>query len=88
MTSHCEALCEIAGHLLMQSRSVTLSERVRTRTDDAWRWLYFLKEKRGLRDVSSGTSSARGFVKKTESGDIANFADVCVAACTELSIKE
>jgi len=48
--SQCEALCRLAGAMLLKSPKVskTLSEKVRSRSDDVWRWLYFLAERDGV----------------------------------------
>ena len=48
--SQCEALCRLGGAMLLKSPKVSsrLSEKVRTRTDDVYRWLYFVAEREGM----------------------------------------
>jgi hypothetical protein len=83
----CEALCQIAGSLLLRS-SVGLSQKIRSRSNDAWRWLYYLKEKGNGRLSSTGTSTAHGFTVPTESWDIKEIGKISQLACLEISQKE
>ncbi len=43
----CESLCILAGVMILQSPAISklLSEKVRSRSVDSWRWLYFIKER-------------------------------------------
>jgi hypothetical protein len=88
----CEVLCKLAGSMLLKSKSVsrTLSPMVKSRTDDAVRWLYFLKETRptGFKKTGNGTSVVRGFKKNTEHGVIGELAPESARGCFECAAKE
>ena len=87
----CEALCSLAGALLLKSPkiSATLSEKVKTRSNDSWKWLYYLKENhRGFNLTTRGISSARGFNVETEGGTIEHLPAVSASVCIECAARE
>ncbi|MBI3646279.1 MAG: hypothetical protein HY233_09985 [Acidobacteriales bacterium] len=86
----CGALCKLAGAMLLKSPVISgrLSEKVRTRSDDTWRWLYFLKEKVGLEHLGNGDTWAGGRHIKDQSGSIENLAAVSARICTECTAEE
>ncbi len=70
-THECADLCKIAGALLLKSSKIALSQKIGTRTDDAWKWLYYLKENgEGFKMSFSGESRSRGFRMDTQGGRI------------------
>jgi hypothetical protein len=88
---NCEALCNLAGAMLLKSPKVSasLSRKVHTRSDDAWRWLYFLDENPGVSTVSFTSITAvnrsiREYQKKT----IQDIAGVSSIVCIECAAKE
>lgn len=89
--SECEALCGIAGAMLMKSPkiSTSLSEKVKTRSHDASRWLYYLAEVKGpikIRTVHS--TFAHGFKKDSFVKVIEQLPHVCAVVCLECAAKE
>ena len=81
-----EAFCIQSGKLLSVSPvGNKLSADIKSQADDLNRWLYFLKEKYGLSDMSMGVgTTANGVDQHTVSiGSIDNLAMVSVRACVE-----
>lgn len=90
-TKDCESLCRLAGAMLLQSPRLKerLSAKVRSRSNDMWRWLYFLKdEKNAIGKLSPGSAFANGRKIETQSGDIENLAATCGRACIECAAEE
>lgn len=81
----CEATCFQAGKLLIVSpMSNHVSAELRSHGDDAHRWLYFLKERYGLEDAMSGTSTDKdGQTFTSTAGSIRNLAVASARACVE-----
>jgi hypothetical protein len=87
----CEALCRMAGAMLLKSPhvSLSLSRNVKTRSDDARRWLYFLAEKKGVLKVTSqGETVVRNLRHKNKGGEISNLPAISSIACLECAAKE
>jgi hypothetical protein len=87
----CQALCEIAGAMLAKSPKVSraLSKTVKTRSDNVYRWLYFISEKQGVLKIDGhGTSTVAGTTVKTKSGTIHDLPAACSTACLECAAKE
>lgn len=85
-----ESLCKFAGAMLLQSPKVSLrlSQKVSSRSDDAWRWLYFLKDKWALEHPGTGNTWAGGRHMKNQSGSIEDLAAVSARACLECAAEE
>lgn len=84
----CEALCLQAGKLLVVSpMSSHLSVQLRSHKNDADRWLYFLKERYGLKDLMHGTGISNGQSHASTSGSIRNLAAASARACIECGAK-
>jgi type II secretory pathway pseudopilin PulG len=84
----CEALCLQAGKLLVVSpMSSHLSGEVRSHKNDADRWLYFLKERYGLRGVMNGTGISNGQSHTSTAGSIRDLAAASARACIECGAK-
>jgi hypothetical protein len=87
--SQCETLCKIAGAMLLNSaESIKMSDKVLTRSDDMYRWLYFLEERRGSKSSGTGSSAARGFVKQTTVRTIKSVAKSSSVTCLEIASNE
>jgi hypothetical protein len=87
----CESLCKLAGAMLLKSPKISphLSQRVKSRSNDAWRWLYFLTETRGsLKITGTGETVVRGFRKANKNGTISELAPESARACIECAAKE
>ena len=79
-----QAFCKQSGRLLIVSPlSEQLSAEVRSQQDDQNRWLYFLKEKHGLNDFTTGTETVDGKSYAVSIGTINMLAAVSVSACVE-----
>jgi hypothetical protein len=84
----CEALCLQAGKLLVVSpMSSHLSVELRSHENDADRWLYFLKERYGLKGVMNGTGISHGQSHESTAGSIRNLAAASARACIECGAK-
>jgi hypothetical protein len=85
-----EALCRLAGTMLMRSPTLplTLSDKVRTRSDDGDRWLYLLKERCGLSSTMTGSSSSYGTTIQTSSGIIEQLGEISASICVWCAAKE
>lgn len=79
----CEALCRLAGAMLLRSPhiSLRLSEIARSQTDHAWRWLYFMKE-------NHGAAKDNGRTDTTFRQSIDNLGAVSARVCIECSAEE
>lgn len=87
----CEALCQLAGAMLMKSPKLRarLSDKVISRTNDAWRWLYFLAEHPGVaRDSGYGDVTVRGFKKEMLHRTIKELAAQSHNACIRCAARE
>jgi len=84
----CEALCLQAGKLLVVSpMSSHLPAELRSQKNDTDRWLYFLKERYGLKDKMTGTGISNGQSHESAAGSILNLAAVSARACIECGAK-
>lgn len=80
----CEALCLQAGKLLAVSPvSKHLSPELRSHRNDVDRWLYFLRQRYGLRDLMIGSSLQNGQSFSAQGGSIRNLAATSARACIE-----
>lgn len=87
----CEALCHLAGAMLMKSPQISqrLSEKVRSRSNDAWRWLYFLTEKPGTaKTYAKGNGVVHGFRYEGEGRVIERLASESARRCIENAAAE
>ena len=91
-SNDCESLCQLAGAMLLKSPNVAsrLSTKVASRTNDAWRWLYFLAEKQGVLKITGvGTAAGRSGVNRGhETGTISELTAVSARACIDCASKE
>ncbi|MGH9508981.1 MAG: hypothetical protein ACRD2M_03515 [Terriglobales bacterium] len=85
-----EALCQLAGVTLRQSKALApkLSEKVRTRSDDGSRWLYYVKENHALANTTTGTAHSYGTKVSTSAGDIEHFGEVSANICLRCAADE
>jgi len=89
--SYCESLCQLAGAMLLKSPHVSsgLSQKVKSRSNEVWRWLYFLREKPGTAKTSAtGQSIVRGFSVETRKEVIDSLPLECSKACLECAARE
>lgn len=78
------ALCLHAGKLLIVSPMCDLlPAELRTQSDDADRWLYFLTARYGLEDRLHGTSTVGGQTYVSTAGSIRRLAETSACACIE-----
>ena len=83
-----QALCFQAGKLLVVSpMSCHVSAGLRSQRDDADRWLYFLKERYGLKDIMNSTSTVEGKNYAAMAGSIQKLAATSARACIECGAK-
>ena len=88
---NCEALCKLAGAMLLRSPKISskLSEMVRLQTNEVRRWLYFLKEHSGVpKETLVGDGIAHGISVKTSMQSINGLATVSARVCIECSAEE
>jgi len=85
-----EALCTLAGAMLLKSPAIAplLSERVKSRSTDSWRWLYYIKEKHPLTQQISGTESSYLTKMQTEAGTIERLGEISASICVECAAAE
>lgn len=89
--SQCEALCRLAGAMLLKSPKVlaSLSEKVRTRSDDVFRWLYFISERKNIFTRELTSDVRVGMERKQGSGKtIPSLSTHSANACLECAAKE
>lgn len=86
----CEALCKLAGKMLLSSKNIspTLSEKVRSRSNDAWRWLYFLDEHKLARVSAEGQTIIRTERIETVMKEIVSLPKKSALVCIECAAKE
>jgi hypothetical protein len=86
----CEVLCQLAGKMLLSSSTIspTLSEKVRSRSNDAGRWLYFLDERKMARIRGDGETTVGVQRKKTTMKEISQLPGKSALVCIECAAKE
>jgi hypothetical protein len=87
----CRSLCNLAGTMLSRSPHVCseLSEPVRSATDPADRWLYFLKDHRHLDNYMAAVETHDdGRKSGVYSGYINNLPEASLAACIDCAARE
>lgn len=87
----CEALCRLEGAMLLKSPKIAqrLSTTVGVQKDNAWRWLYFLKENSGVeKQILMGDGISHGILVKTEMQSINGVSSVSQRICIECAAEE
>lgn len=87
----CAALCNLAGAMLLKSPeiSASLSHKVRTRSDEAWRWLCFLDEHPGVSTVSvTSITTVNRSIREHQKKVIQDIAGASSIVCIECAAKE
>lgn len=88
--AECEALCKLGGAMLMKSLKVlpSVSPDILAEQDAVFRWLYFLKAKKLIRDMQYGLEQVRDESKPFYFGTIYELGPVSYRTCIECSAME
>jgi len=86
-----KTLCRYAGNLLLKSPTLTpmLNELTRGQTDEAWRWLFYMKENYDVccaMDYMHSIPTENGYFIEIQS--IRDVAAVSARICTECAARE